>query len=161
MDFTYTIKKKDLVKYLKERHRTTNIFCLILFVFLAIMINFKVFMDNTLLMTIGLIILVVVVALFIMLVNHIFIKFLIRNMENKKLTFGRHHVKVDNKHIEDTIHKNTLSILWTDVRDITMDERMIVIKPKDQRVNLVFHQSILKKEHYDGLKKWIENNYKR
>ena len=85
MEFTSTIKKNDLVKYLKERHRTTNFFCLILFVFLAIMINFKVFMDNTLLMTIGLIILVVVVALLIMLVNHIFIKFLIRNMENKKL----------------------------------------------------------------------------
>ena len=161
MSFTYTVRKEHLFKYLKERHRTTNIMCILFFVFLSVVINFKIFMNNKLLMTICLIGMVLLVTLLIVITNAIFTRIQIRTLERKKTTFGRHQVKIDEKHIEDTIHQNTFSVLWTEVRDVSMDERMIVIKPKDQRVNLVFHQSILKKEHYDGLKKWIENNYKR
>ena len=63
--------------------------------------------------------------------------------------------------IEDTIHQNTFSVLWTEVRDVSMDERMIVVKPKNKRVNLVFYRDIIKNENFEELKKIIRKYYKR
>lgn len=161
MSFTYTVRKEHLLKYLKERHRTTNIMCILFFVFLSVVINFKIFMNNKLLMTICLIGMVLLVTLLIVITNAIFTRIQIRTLERKKTTFGRHQVKIDEKHIEDTIHQNTFSVLWTEVRDVSMDERMIVVKPKNKRVNLVFYRDIIKNENFEELKKLIRKYYKR
>lgn len=161
MEFTYTIKKEDLKKYLKKRHRGVNITCICFFIILFMLINLKTFQNNKLLISFFLLLFVLGVSLFIFLTNQIFIHCLIRKMEHDQKTFGRHQVVIDKNHIEDTIHKNKLAYAWKDVRDVKIDDEMIVIKPKEGTVSLVFHKCILKEQKFKEIQKEIRKNYKK
>lgn len=161
MDFTYTIKKEDFKKYLKQRHRGINIVCILFFILFFVFINWEIFINNKLLMSMILLCSVLIVCLLILITNKLFVVITIHHLEKEKKTFGRHHVLVDSNHIEDTIHKNTVSFLWKDVRNVKMTEEMITVKPKEGTISLVFHAGILKDEKFKKLQKEIEKHYKK
>lgn len=161
MDFTYIIKKNDIKKYLKNKHRKINIVCILFFVLIFILINYTVFMNNKFLMSIFLTLSLLVVCTLIFIVNKLFIYFMIKYLENEGRTFGRHHIILDEKHIEDTVCKNTLFYLWKDIYDVKYKEDSIILRPKDSRYSLVFQKSILTEEKFKQLEEGIKKYYKK
>ncbi len=156
MKCSYTIKKQDIKKYLQKKHRKVNLFCILVFIILFILINLNVFMNNQKVMTIILGCILVVLGIMIFIINKLYILASIKHMEKDQMTFGKHHLVVDENHIEDTINKHKLSFLWEDVQKVKITEQKILIKPKDGTVSLVLEKKFFKPNDLDSFMQEIK-----
>lgn len=156
MKYSYTIKKQDIKKYLQKKHRKVNLFCMIIFILLFILINLNVFMNNQKLMMIILGCTVAVISILIFIINKLYILASMKRMEKDQMTFGKHYVVVDESHIEDTINKHKLSFLWEDIQKIKITEKQIIIKPKNGTVSLVLEKQMMKSADFDHLVREIK-----
>lgn len=156
MECNYTIRKQDVKKYLRGKHRKINIVCILFFILLFILINLHVFVDNKGLMTTILGCTLVVIMLLIYIVNKLYIWLSIRHMEQDQMTFGKHHVIIDQHHIEDTIKKHKISFKWKDVKHIKITGERIEIKPKEGNLGLVLEKNMVQPENFKKLANEIQ-----
>lgn len=151
MKCNYTIKKQDLKRYLQQKHRKINLFCIVLFMILFILFNFNVFMNNQKLMMMILGMTLIVIGILIFIVNKLYILASIHHMEKGQMTFGKHVLLIDQDHIEDRIRKHKLSFAWKDVRKIKITEKRISIKPKEGTINLVLEKRMMNPTDFEAV----------
>lgn len=155
MEFKYVVKKEQLKKYLYRRHITINISGLLFFMVIAILINFKIFSNNVLLISLYVLFITLVLGIIIFIFDYLFVKISVNRMDN---TFGKHSLIIEKNNIVDKTKSSELIINKKDIKKIKVGNNIINIGIKN-KPSLVLLQDFFNKKDFSELKKNLGGNY--
>lgn len=155
MEFKYVVKKEQLKKYLYRRHIKINISGLLFFMVIAILINFKIFSNNVLLISLYVLFITLVLGIIIFIFDYLFVKISVNRMDN---TFGKHSLIIEKNNIVDKTKSSELIINKKDIKKIKVGNNIINIGIKN-KPSLVLLQDFFNKKDFSELKKNLGGNY--
>ena len=155
MEFKYVVKKEQLKKYLYRRHLKINISGLLFFMLLAILINYKIFSNNILFISLYVLFITLILGLIIFVFDYFFVKISVNRMDN---TFGKHSLIIEKNKIIDKNKKSELIINKKDIKKIKIGNNIVNIGIKN-KPNLVLLQEFFNKKDFSELKKNLGGNY--
>ena len=155
MEFKYVVKKEQLKKYLYRRHIKINISGLLFFMVIAILINFKIFSNNVLLISLYVLFITLVLGIIIFIFDYLFVKISVNRMDN---TFGKHSLIIEKNKIVDKTKSSELIINKKDIKKIKVGNNIINIGIKN-KPSLVLLQDFFNKKDFSELKKNLGGNY--
>ena len=103
MEFKYVVKKEQLKKYLYRRHLKINISGLLFFMVIAILINYKIFSNNVLLISLYVLFITFILGIIIFVFDYLFVKISVNRMDN---IFGKHSLIYDGIYYQDEEYGN-------------------------------------------------------
>ncbi len=155
MEFKYVIKKEQLKKYLYRRHLKINISGLLFFMIIAILINYKIFSNNVLFISLYVLFITFILGLIIFIVDYLFVKISVNRMDN---TCCKHSLIIENNKIIDKTKKSELVINKKDIKKIKVGNNIINIKIKN-KPSLVLLKVFFSKKEFNELRKVLGGNY--
>lgn len=155
MEFKYVIKKEQLKKYLYRRHLKINISGLLFFMIIAILINYKIFSNNVLFISLYVLFITFILGLIIFIVDYLFVKISVNRMDN---TCCKHSLILENNKIIDKTKKSELVINKKDIKKIKVGNNIINIKIKN-KPSLVLLKVFFSKKEFNELRKVLGGNY--
>ena len=155
MEFKYVVKKEQLKKYLYRRHLKINISGLLFFMVIAILINYKIFSNNVLLISLYVLFITFILGIIIFVFDYLFVKISVNRMDN---IFGKHSLIIEKNKIVDKNKKSELIINKKDIKKIKVGNNIINIGIKN-KPNLVLLQEFFNKKDFSELKKNLGGNY--
>lgn len=155
MEFKYVVKKEQLKKYLYRRHIKINISGLLFFMVIAILINFKIFSNNVLLISLYVLFITLILGIIIFIFDYLFVKISVNRMDN---TFGKHSLIIEKNKIVDKTKSSELIINKKDIKKIKVGNNIINIGIKN-KPSLVLLQDFFNKKDFSELKKNLGGNY--
>lgn len=155
MEFKYVVKKEQLKKYLYRRHIKINISGLLFFMVIAILINFKIFSNNVLLISLYVLFITLILGIIIFIFDYLFVKISVNRMDN---TFGKHSLIIEKNNIVDKTKSSELIINKKDIKKIKVGNNIINIGIKN-KPSLVLLQDFFNKKDFSELKKNLGGNY--
>ena len=155
MEFKYVIKKEQLKKYLYRRHLKINISGLLFFMIIAILINYKIFSNNVLFISLYVLFITFILGLIIFIVDYLFVKISVNRMDN---TCCKHSLIIENNKIMDKTKKSELVINKKDIKKIKVGNNIINIKIKN-KPSLVLLKVFFSKKEFNELRKVLGGNY--
>ena len=155
MEFKYVIKKEQLKKYLYRRHLKINISGLLFFMIIAILINYKIFSNNVIFISLYVLFITFILGLIIFIVDYLFVKISVNRMDN---TCCKHSLILENNKIIDKTKKSELVINKKDIKKIKVGNNIINIKIKN-KPSLVLLKVFFSKKEFNELRKVLGGNY--
>ena len=155
MEFKYIIKKEQLKKYLYRRHLKINISGLLFFMIIAILMNYKIFSNNVLFISLYVLFITFILGLIIFIVDYLFVKISVNRMDN---TCCKHSLIIENNKIIDKTKKSELVINKKDIKKIKVGNNIINIKIKN-KPSLVLLKVFFSKKEFNELRKVLGGNY--
>lgn len=155
MEFKYVVKKEQLKKYLYRRHLKINISGLLFFMVIAILINYKIFSNNVLFISLYVLFITFILGLIIFIFDYLFVKVSVNRMDD---TCCKHNLIIEKNKIIDETKKNKLIINKKDIKKVKVGNNMINIRIKN-KPSLVLLKVFFSKKDFNELRKILGGNY--
>lgn len=155
MEFKYVVKKEQLKKYLYRRHLKINISGLLFFMVVAILINYKIFSNNVLFISLYVLFITFILGLIIFIFDYLFVKVSVNRMDE---TCCKHKLIIEKNKIVDETKKSKLIINKKDIKKVKVGNNMINIRIKN-KPSLVLLKVFFSKKDFNELRKILGGNY--
>lgn len=148
MNFEYQLQASDEKKFLKERHRKTNLIYFILFALFYLAINIPMMVKSFWIFATIYIIFVLLLG-FVLFLCNLFFTWLELKMrqKNRKEEYASYHFSVTKRGITQSSGNFKVEVLWKDIKKIKIRKDYVFIEPKKDSVAFLFQKKTLKEDY--------------